>query len=115
MATEIFEGERRFPVWCACRSVFRNNIEAISNILITSNGAQARLADVAKSPWSMARPRFRARLGKRRIVVGVNVRIATWQLHVAELQRRSGPDQVARWLLPGMGGQFQNMERRSAT
>ena len=43
-ATEIFEGERRFSAVVRLPEKFRNNVEAISNILLESRtGAQARL------------------------------------------------------------------------
>jgi cobalt-zinc-cadmium resistance protein CzcA len=104
VATEIFEGERRFPGVVRLPERFRNNIEAISNILITSkSGAQARLADVAKIAVVDGPAQISRELGKRRIVVGVNVKDRDLGSFVAELQQKVGPDQVAGWLLPGVG------------
>ncbi|MGI9150491.1 MAG: efflux RND transporter permease subunit, partial [Limnohabitans sp.] len=43
VASEVFEGERRFAAVVRLPERFRNNIEAISNIILNSaNGAQAR-------------------------------------------------------------------------
>ncbi|MGB7536587.1 MAG: CusA/CzcA family heavy metal efflux RND transporter, partial [Azonexus sp.] len=73
--TEIFEGERRFPGVVRLPERFRNNVEAISNVLITSpNGAQVRLVDVAKIRVMDGPAQISRELGKRRIVVGVNVK-----------------------------------------
>ena len=113
VATEIFEGERRFPGVVRLPERFRNNVEAISNILITSrNGAQARLADVARIAVVDGPAQISRELGKRRIVVGVNVKDRDLGSFVAELQQKV----EAQIKLPDgyyleWGGQFQNMER----
>lgn len=89
VATEIFEGERRFPGVVRLPERFRNNVEAISNILITSpNGARARLADVAKISVMDGPAQISRELGKRRIVVGVNVKDRDLGSFVAELQQK---------------------------
>lgn len=113
IATEIFEGERRFPGVVRLPESYRNNVEAISNILITSHGgAQARLADVAKIRVGDGPAQISRELGKRRIVVGVNVKDRDLGSFVAELQQKVEhqirlPDgYYLEW-----GGQFQNMER----
>ena len=113
VASEIFEGERRFPAAVRLPERFRNNIEAISNILIKSpDGATARLADVAKIRIQDGPAQISRELGKRRIVVGVNVKERDLGGFVAELQQKV--DQQVK--LPEgyyleWGGQFQNMER----
>ena len=112
-ATEIFEGERRFSAIVRLPENFRNNIEAISNILLESRtGAQARLADVAHIHVSDGPAQISRELGKRRIVVGVNVKGRDLGGFVKELQEKVDkkmkmPDgYYLEW-----GGQFQNMER----
>lgn len=112
-ATEIFEGERRFPGVVRLPLAYRDNIEAISNLLITSpGGAQARLADVAKVVVSDGPAQISREMGKRRIVIGMNVKGRDLGGFVAELQQKVD----ARIKLPDgyyleWGGQFQNMER----
>ncbi|MBN9143141.1 MULTISPECIES: efflux RND transporter permease subunit [unclassified Novosphingobium] len=112
-ATEIFEGERRFPGVVRLPQAYRDNIEAISNLLITSpGGAQARLADVAKVVVSDGPAQISREMGKRRIVIGMNVKGRDLGGFVAELQQKVDkqiklPDgYYLEW-----GGQFQNMER----
>ena len=68
---------------------FRNNVEAISNVLITSpNGAQVRLTDVAKIRVQDGPAQISRELGKRRIVIGVNVKDRDLGSFVAELQQK---------------------------
>jgi cobalt-zinc-cadmium resistance protein CzcA len=112
-ATEIFEGERRFAAVVRLPEKFRNNIDAISNILLESRtGAQARLADVANIHVADGPAQISRELGKRRIVVGVNVKGRDLGGFVKELQDKVDkkvklPDgYYIEW-----GGQFQNMER----
>ena len=113
VATEIFEGERRFPGVVRLPERFRNNIEAISNILITSkSGAQARLADVAKIAVLDGPAQISRELGKRRIVVGVNVKDRDLGSFVAELQQKIDAQiKLPEGYYLEWGGQFQNMER----
>jgi len=113
VATEIFEGERRFPGVVRMPERFRNNVEAISNVLIMSpNGAQARLADVAKIEVLDGPAQISRELGKRRIVVGVNVKDRDLGSFVAELQQKVGQQiKLPEGYYLEWGGQFQNMER----
>ncbi len=113
VVTEIFEGERRFPGVVRLPERFRNNVEAISNVLITSpKGAQVRLTDIAKISVQDGPAQISRELGKRRIVIGVNVKDRDLGSFVAELQKKVD----AQVSLPEgyyleWGGQFQNMER----
>jgi heavy metal efflux system protein len=113
VATEIFEGERRFPGVVRLPESFRNNVEAISNVMITSpNGAQVRLADVAKIAVLDGPAQISRELGKRRIVVGVNVKDRDLGSFVAELQQKvESQIKLPEGYYLEWGGQFQNMER----
>lgn len=112
-ATEIFEGERRFAAIVRLPEKFRNNIEAISNILLESRtGAQARLADVAHIHVSDGPAQISRELGKRRIVVGVNVKGRDLGGFVKELQEKvDSKVKLPEGYYIEWGGQFQNMER----
>jgi cobalt-zinc-cadmium resistance protein CzcA len=112
-ATEIYEGERRFSAAVRLPEKFRNNIEAIDQLMLTSpNGARVPLEDVARISLDDGPAQISREMAKRRIVVGINVRDRDLGGFVAELQ-----DSVAHHvLLPEgyyleWGGQFQNMER----
>jgi cobalt-zinc-cadmium resistance protein CzcA len=113
VASEVFEGERRFAAVVRLPERFRDNVEAISNIILnSSSGAQARLSDVAKIQVHDGPAQISREMAKRRIVVGINVKDRDLGSFVKELQ-----DKVqAKVKLPEgyyleWGGQFQNMER----
>ena len=113
VVTEIFEGERRFPGVVRLPERYRNNIEAISNVLITSpNGAQVRLTDVAKIQVQDGPAQISRELGKRRIVIGLNVKDRDLGGFVAELQKKvEAQIKLPEGYYLEWGGQFQNMER----
>jgi len=112
-ATEIYEGERRFSAAVRLPENFRNSIEAIDAILLTStNGARVPLGNLADIRLGDGPSQISREMGKRRIVIGVNVRDRDLGSFVAELQKAVA-EQVK---LPESyylewGGQFQNMER----
>jgi heavy metal efflux system protein len=113
IATEIFEGQRRFSAAVRYPESFRNNEEAIRNIMLTSpNGSRVALEDLADIEIKDGPAQISRELAKRRIVIGVNVKDRDLGGFVAELQQVL--DQ--RLQLPDgfyleYGGQFQNMER----
>jgi len=113
VATEIFEGERRFPGVVRLPERFRNNVEAISNVLLTApGGAQVRLVDVARIRVMDGPAQISRELGKRRIVVGVNVKDRDLGSFVAELQQKVDKQiKLPEGYYLEWGGQFQNMER----
>ncbi|NJA87786.1 efflux RND transporter permease subunit [Rhodocyclus tenuis] len=112
-ATQVFEGERRFNAVIRLPANFRNNVEAIGDIMVPApNGAQLRLTDIADISVADGPAQISRETAKRRIVVGVNVKDRDLGGFVAELQKKVD----ARVKLPEgyyleWGGQFQNMER----
>ncbi|MGE5522662.1 MAG: efflux RND transporter permease subunit [Rhodospirillaceae bacterium] len=112
-ATEIYEGERRFQAVVRLPERLRDSVAEIRSITLTTPGGApvaleslARI-DVVEGPAQVSREG-----GKRRIVVGINVKDRDLGSFVAELQREIG----TRVALPSgyhlvWGGQYQNMER----
>jgi cobalt-zinc-cadmium resistance protein CzcA len=113
IATEVFEGQRRFSAAVRYPESFRNNVEAIGDILLTSpNGSRVKLKDLAKIEVKDGPAQISRELAKRRIVVGVNVKDRDLGGFVAELQTALNQ----KLKLPDgyyleYGGQFQNMQR----
>jgi cobalt-zinc-cadmium resistance protein CzcA len=113
IATEIYEGERRFNLVVRYPEHLRNSIPEIRRILLTAhNGEQVPLSSLAKIQLIEGASQIKREMAKRRIVVGINVRDRDLGGYVAELQ------QVVRREVPlpsgyfyEWGGQFQNMER----
>lgn len=113
IATEIYEGQRRFSAAVRYPDNFRDNIEAISNLLVTSpNGSRIALRDLASIEVKDGPAQISRELGKRRIVVAINVKDRDLGGFVSELQQVLD----TKLKLPAgyyleYGGQFQNMER----
>jgi cobalt-zinc-cadmium resistance protein CzcA len=113
VATEIYQGERRFSAAVRLPKAFRNNITTISNLMLTSpNGARVPLGNVTRITLNDGPAQISREMGKRRIVVGINVHDRDLGGFVAELQqvvnKKVGLPEgyFLQW-----GGQFQNMER----
>ncbi|UIF91082.1 efflux RND transporter permease subunit [Cupriavidus sp. UYPR2.512] len=112
-ATDIFEGERRFAAAVRLPEEFRNNEQAIRQLLVsTPNGTQVPLQSVAKIEVNDGPAQISREMAKRRVVVMINVKDRDLGGFVAELQQATG----AKVKLPEgyyleWGGQFQNMER----
>ena len=126
--TQVFEGERRFTLLLRFPERFRDDVEAIRELLLRPPGSAppgsllarggqlvplSAVADikVIDGPAIISRE-----YAKRRVVVGANVHERDLGGFVAELQERAAKEIK---LPPGYyfvwGGQFQNMERAMAT
>jgi cobalt-zinc-cadmium resistance protein CzcA len=113
VATEIYQGERRFSAAVRLPENFRDNIAAIDALMLTSpNGARVPLGDVTKIALNDGPAQISREMGKRRIVVGINVRDRDLGGFVAELQHAvDNKVKMSEGYYLQWGGQFQNMER----
>ncbi len=113
VATEIYEGERRFSATVRLPEAFRNDVGTIRKLLVTSpNGAQVALQDLARIEVTDGPAQISRELGKRRIVVGINVKDRDLGSFVAELQQAVEQKiKLKEGYYLEWGGQFQNMER----
>jgi cobalt-zinc-cadmium resistance protein CzcA len=115
-ATEVFEGERRFPLVVRFPEQFRNKVDVIAATLLSApNGALVPLQDVADVRLVDGPAQVSREGGKRRIVVGANIAGRDIGGYVAEAQARI----AERVKLPAgyyleWGGQFENLERATA-
>ena len=113
IATEIYQGERRFQAVVRLPERLRDSIAEIRQITLTApNGAQVALESLARITVSDGPSQISRELAKRRIVVGINVKDRDLGGFVAELQARvaeSVPLPEGYYL--EWGGQFQNLER----
>jgi cobalt-zinc-cadmium resistance protein CzcA len=112
-STEIYEGERRFQAVVRLPENLRDSIPDIRELQISSpDGPKIPLEDLASIRVVEGPALINRSMGKRRIVVGVNVQGRDLGGFVSELQEK-----VARQLqLPAgyyieWGGQFHNMQR----
>jgi heavy metal efflux system protein len=112
-ATEIYEGERRFNAIVRLPASYRHSVDEIKKILVSAPGGPKvpldYLADikVLEGPAQIKRD-----MGKRCIVVGVNVQGRDLGGYVKDLQNQVKkkvplpPGYFIEW-----GGQFHNMQR----
>ncbi|HEY2040038.1 MAG TPA: CusA/CzcA family heavy metal efflux RND transporter [Edaphobacter sp.] len=112
-ATEIYEGERRFEAVVRLPQTLRDSVPDIRELQISSpDGPLIPLDNLAHVSVKEGPALINRNMGKRRIVVGVNVQDRDLGGFVAELQQKV-EKQVK--LPPGYyiewGGQFHNMER----
>lgn len=112
-ATEIYEGERRFSSVVRLPASLRDSIGDVRSLQISSpDGPRIPLKDLASIQVVEGPALINRSMGKRRIVVGVNVQGRDLGGYVQELQKNV-EQQVS---LPAgyfieWGGQFHNMER----
>jgi len=113
VATEVFEGQRRFSAAVRYPESFRSSAEEIGDILLTSpNGSRVKLHDLARVEVKDGPVQISRELAKRRIVVGVNVKDRDLGGFVAELQESLDKElKLPDGYYLEFGGQFQNMQR----
>jgi cobalt-zinc-cadmium resistance protein CzcA len=113
VATEIYEGERRFQAVVRLPERLRDSVAEIRAITLTApSGAQVELGSLARIEVLDGPAQISRESAKRRIVVGINVKDRDLGGFVAELQQAVGeriPLPEGYYLV--WGGQFQNLER----
>jgi cobalt-zinc-cadmium resistance protein CzcA len=112
-ATDIYEGERRFQAVVRLPETLRDSVEDIRELQINSpDGARIPLKDLASIQVIEGPALINRSMGKRRIVVGVNVQGRDLGSFVKELQSRVDKQvTIPTGYMIEWGGQFHNMER----
>ena len=112
-ANEIHEGERRFQAVVRLPERLRSGVGDIESMLLRGpSGAQVPLSSVADVTLLEGASQIKREQGKRRIVVGINVKDRDLGSFVAELRQqvrrevKLPPGYYFQW-----GGQFENMDR----
>jgi cobalt-zinc-cadmium resistance protein CzcA len=113
VATEIYEGERRFQAVVRLPERLRDSVDEIRAITLTApSGAQVQLDSLAKILVTEGPAQVSRETAKRRIVVGINVKDRDLGGFVAELRQRVEAEvKLPEGYYLAWGGQFQNMER----
>jgi heavy metal efflux system protein len=112
-ATEVYEGERRFQLIARLPREYRSTLKEIRELLLdTPSGIKVPLQNLARIEVKEGPAQINRDMGKRRIVVGLNVKDRDLGGFVAELQQKVKKEVP----LPAgyyieWGGQFQNMRR----
>ncbi|MCZ8105606.1 MAG: efflux RND transporter permease subunit [Burkholderiales bacterium] len=113
VATEVYEGERRFGAIVRLPEAFRGDIAAIRNLVVSArNGAQIPLSRLARIEELEGPAQISRELGRRRVVVGINVSGRDLGGFVAELQQTIAREvDMPEGYTLEWGGQFENMQR----
>ncbi|MEI2750755.1 MAG: CusA/CzcA family heavy metal efflux RND transporter [Ferruginibacter sp.] len=112
----VFENERKFDLVVRLDSISRTSIDDVSNLFVaTNNGNQIPLSQVANISFKEGPAQISREEGKRRIVVGFNVKDRDVASVVKEIQQKLN----AANLLPTgyyytYGGTFENLQEASA-
>lgn len=77
----VFENERRFDLVVRLDSIHRTNIDDVNNLMIsTSSGNLIPLSQVANISYKLGPAQISREEGKRRIVIGFNVKDVMWKV-----------------------------------
>jgi cobalt-zinc-cadmium resistance protein CzcA len=112
-STEIYEGERRFQAVVRLPQNLRDSITDIRELQVSSpDGPKIPLEDLASIRVVEGPALINRSMGKRRIVVGVNVQGRDLGGFVAELRQKVDQQvQLPSGYYIEWGGQFHNMQR----
>lgn len=112
-ATTVYEGERRYATMVRFPENYRDNVEAISNILLSSpSGAVIPLKDLTQITLADGPAQISRETAKRRLVIGANVHGRDLGGFVAEAQAKIAAEvKLPEGYYLAWGGQFENMER----
>jgi cobalt-zinc-cadmium resistance protein CzcA len=116
VATEVYEGERRFQAVVRLPEHLRDSVDEIRRITLTSpKGALVALDSLARIDVRDGPAQISRETGKRRIVVGINVQDRDLGGFVAELREKVEREvKLPEGYYFEWGGTFQNMERALA-
>ena len=115
-AGQVIKGNERYDIYVRLAEQYRNNVEAIRNLILQApGGAWVQLGDVASVEIESGPPQIRRDDVQRRVVIQTNVEGRDMGGLVAELQQRIDSEID---MPPGytvvFGGQFENQQRAQA-
>lgn len=113
----VFENERKFDLVVRLDSSYRTSLDDVSNLFIpTANGNQIPLSQVASVSFKEGPAQISREDGKRRIVIGFNVRGRDVESVVKDIQKELALPEYK--LQAGYyftyGGTFENLQQASA-
>lgn len=111
----VYENERRFDLVVRLDSTHRNNIEDVSHLYIpTANGTQIPLSQVAEIKMELGPAQISREDGKRRIVVGFNVKDRDVASVVEDIQKQLNEKvKLPEGYYYTYGGTFENLQAAS--
>lgn len=111
----VSENERKFDLVVRLDSTYRSSIDDVNNLMIpTSTGTQIPLSQVANINFKVGPAQISREAGKRRIVIGFNVKDRDVQSVVTEIQQKLGTQiQLPAGYYFTYGGTFENLQKAS--
>ena len=112
----VFENERKFDLVVRLDSTHRNNIDDVSHLYIpTTNGSQIPLSQVAEIKLELGPAQISREDGKRRIVIGFNVKGRDVSSVVTDIQKQLNEKvKLPEGYYYTYGGTFENLQAASA-
>ncbi|WP_146939870.1 CusA/CzcA family heavy metal efflux RND transporter [Chryseobacterium hagamense] len=113
-AGQVFENERRFDLVVRLDSLHRTNIDDVNNLMIsTPSGAQIPLSQIADIGYKLGPAQISREEGKRRIVIGFNVKDRDVESVVKDIQAKLDQVKLPSGYYFTYGGQFENLQAAS--
>jgi len=110
----VFENERRFDLVVRLDSAHRENIEDVGHLYIPAgNGVQIPLSQVAEIKMELGPAQISREGGKRRIVVGFNVKGRDVASVVKDIQTKMDEVKLPEGYYFTYGGTFENLQAAS--
>lgn len=111
----VFENERRFDLVVRLDSIHRTNIDDVNNLMIpTKMGSQIPLSQVATISYKLGASQISREEGKRRIVIGFNVKDRDVESVVKDIQEKLDKEvKLPAGYYFTYGGQFENLQAAS--
>ena len=111
----VYENERKFDLVVRLDSTHRNNIDDVNHLYIpTTNGTQIPLSQVAEIKMELGPAQISREDGKRRIVVGFNVKGRDVESVVTDIQKQlSEKVKLPEGYYYTYGGTFENLQAAS--
>ena len=114
-AGQVFENERRFDLVVRLDSLHRTNMDDVNTLMISTNsGAQIPLSQVANISYKLGPAQISREEGKRRIVIGFNVKGRDVESVVNDIQQKLDKQiKLPSGYYFTYGGQFENLQAAS--
>ncbi|RMZ61075.1 CusA/CzcA family heavy metal efflux RND transporter [Chryseobacterium nematophagum] len=114
-AGQVFENERRFDLVVRLDSLHRTNIDDVNNLMInTISGTQVPLSQVANISYKLGPSQISREDGKRRIVIGFNIKDRDVESVVKDIQGKLDKQiKLPSGYYFTYGGQFENLQAAS--
>jgi len=111
----VFENERKFDLVVRLDSTHRNNIDYVSHLYIpTANGTQIPLSQVAEIKMELGPAQISREDGKRRIVVGFNIKDRDVESVVEDIEKQiTEKVKLPEGYYYTYGGTFENLREAS--